>query len=67
MNQPKKVKYQYILEGNDEQWSAVTLRTEAVYGNLAAGTYTFKVKAMNADGFWSDELTYPFPFALHGG
>ena len=60
MNQPKKVKYQYILEGNDEQWSAVTLRTEAVYGNLAAGTYTFKVKAMNADGFWSDELTYPF-------
>mgnify|MGYP003823615375 CR=1 FL=1 len=60
MNQPKKVKYQYILEGNDDHWSAVTLRTEAAYGNLPHGSYTFKVKAMNADGFWSDELVYPF-------
>ncbi len=60
MNQPNRVRYQYKLEGNDEQWSALTLRTEAPYGNLAHGSYTFKVKAMNSEGYWSNELQFPF-------
>ncbi|MCX6297224.1 MAG: SpoIIE family protein phosphatase, partial [Bacteroidetes bacterium] len=56
----KKVKYQYKLEGIDKNWSAITSRTEAPYGNLPQGTYSFKVKAMNSEGFWSKEFIYTF-------
>jgi ligand-binding sensor domain-containing protein len=57
---PKKVKYQYQLKGFDNNWSAITDRTEATYSNLPHGSYTFKVKAMNGDGYWSKEFAYPF-------
>jgi len=60
MHQSEKVKYQYKMEGLEKDWSALSLRTEAPYGNLPNGTYTFKVKAMNSDGYWSDEFHYPF-------
>jgi ligand-binding sensor domain-containing protein len=60
MSQPKKVKYQYILEGIDKYWSALTNQTSIPYGNIAPGTYTFKVKAMNSDGYWSDTFAYTF-------
>ena len=60
MMQPKKVKYQYILEGLDENWSAITNKTSAPYGNLPHGTYTFKVKAMNSEGYWSTPFEYKF-------
>lgn len=57
---PKKVKYQYKLEGIDENWSAITNSTEAPYGNLPHGVYTFKVKAMNSESYWSNEFNYTF-------
>src|SRR4030095_9145390 len=57
---PGKVKYQYKLEGLDDNWSALTSRSEAPYGNLPHGKYTFKVKAVNGDGYWSKEFTYSF-------
>jgi class 3 adenylate cyclase len=58
--QIKKVKYRYKLEGLVENWSALTNRTEAPYGNLPQGRYTFKVKAMNSEGYWSKEFNYSF-------
>jgi len=57
---PRKVKYQYKLEGQDDNWSALTGRSEATYGNLPHGNYTFRVKAMNGDGYWSNEYHYSF-------
>jgi hypothetical protein len=60
LQSPKKVKYQFVLEGLDKRWSALTDRTEAQYGNLPHGKYSFKVKAMNGDGYWSNELNYSF-------
>ncbi|WP_162344286.1 two-component regulator propeller domain-containing protein [Cyclobacterium salsum] len=57
---PKKMKYQYKLEGLDKTWSGITDRSEAPYGNLLHGSYIFKVKAMNGEGMWSSELAYPF-------
>lgn len=56
----KKVKYRYKLDGLDENWSGLTTRTEAPYGNIPGGTYTFKVKAMNSEGYWSNEHCYTF-------
>ena len=58
--QSKKIRYRYTLEGLDENWSALTNRTEAAYGNLPQGSYTFKVKAMNSEGYWSNEFNYSF-------
>ena len=58
--QSNKVKYRYKLEGLDEHWSAMTTRTEAPYGNIPYGAYTFRVKAMNSEGYWSREFKYSF-------
>jgi len=58
--QNKKVRYQYKLEGLDQNWSAPTLSNEASYGNLSPDTYTFKVKAVNREGNWSKQFTYKF-------
>lgn len=60
MDQPQKVKYQYKLEGLDDKWGMVTDRTNASYGNLSAGTYTFMVKAQSSKGYWSKEYHYVF-------
>ena len=56
----KKVKYQYKLEGLDENWSVFSTRNEASYGNLSNGNYTFKVKALNSEGYFSKEFSYSF-------
>jgi ligand-binding sensor domain-containing protein/signal transduction histidine kinase len=58
--QSKKVRYQYKLEGIENNWSATTFQNEVSYGNLPSGYYTFKVKAMNSDGYWSKESSYSF-------
>lgn len=58
--QNKKIKYQFKLEGVDENWSGLTTRREAPYGNLMPGNYTFKVKTINSEGIWSKELNYSF-------
>jgi len=57
---PHKVRYQYMLSGSDKGWGEITEKTEAQYTNLSPGTYTFRVKAMNGDGYWSKEFDYPF-------
>lgn len=60
MRQPHLIKYRYKLEGMDANWNPVTERTTAPYGNVPPGRYTFRVKALNSDGLWSDEFTFPF-------
>ena len=57
---PQKVKYKYFLEGAEKNWSGITEKSYASYGNLTAGTYTFYVKAMNSEGYWSDVKAFNF-------
>lgn len=48
--------YKYRLEGFDDEWITCEIGTHhATYTNLPAGSYTFAVKAINADGVESDE------------
>lgn len=54
---PEKNQYSYMLEGYDDDWHEVGNHHEAVYENLSAGTYTFRVKGTNNDGVWSDHET----------
>lgn len=57
---PQKLRYQYKLEGIDANWSGLNTLAEAPYGNLPPRDYIFKVRAVNADGYWSKTLSYPF-------
>lgn len=64
---PEKNQYAYMLEGYDKEWNYVGNQTRATYANLPAGTYTFRVKATNNDGIWSDKeatitIVVPPPF-----
>ncbi|MCF0054976.1 hybrid sensor histidine kinase/response regulator [Dyadobacter sp. CY356] len=47
-------KYAYMLEGFDQEWNYVGANNSAVYTNLPPGTYTFKVKAQNFSGSWTE-------------
>ena len=53
---PEKNMYAYMLEGFDQKWNYVGNEHKATYTNLPAGTYTFRVKATNNDGIWSDHV-----------
>jgi len=52
---PSNNQYSYQLEGFDSAWIDAGATHRATYTNLAAGDYTFKVRAANADGIWSPE------------
>jgi ligand-binding sensor domain-containing protein/serine phosphatase RsbU (regulator of sigma subunit) len=57
-----KVMYSYILEGQDAEWSPLSVSNEANFSNIASGkTYTFKVKAVNSNGVWN---TTPVSFTF---
>ncbi len=54
------INYQYILEGYDKEWNPVTKKTNATFGNINDGTYTFKLKALSPSGVWCDPIEYTF-------
>ena len=49
------LRYQYILEGADLDWSAPTTERTVNYARLAPGKYRFLVRALNADGVVSQK------------
>ena len=58
---PERVRFRYKLDGFDRSWSDPVSTREAVYTNLGAGSYRFRVSASNSDGLWnSAESTLPF-------
>lgn len=57
---PQDIRYIYKLDGLDNQWSNPTSITSASYGNLNNGNYIFRIKAVNNEGYWSNELSYSF-------
>jgi len=51
---PSKVRYRYILEGFDKQWTQAGSRRTAYYTNLPSRHYRFRVQAANNDGIWNE-------------
>lgn len=51
---PEKNRYAYMLDGFDKKWN-YTLTPTATYTDLPSGTYTFRVRATNSDGVWTNE------------
>jgi signal transduction histidine kinase len=58
--QNNRILYQYKLEGVDQRWNNPTYRTEASYGNLSPGKYTFKLRAVNSLGEQGKETRFSF-------
>jgi len=53
------LRYQYMLEAADKDWSPPTDQRSVIYANLAPGTYRFLVRAVSSDG-----MTSPRPASL---
>lgn len=52
---PEYNRYEYMLEGFDENWLSAGNSGEAVYSRIPAGDYSFKVRASNNDRVWSTQ------------
>ena len=50
---PERVRFRYFLEGYDRGWSEPVATREAIYTNLGAGSYRFRVLARNGEGQWN--------------
>ncbi|MBL4654844.1 MAG: PAS domain S-box protein, partial [Bacteroidia bacterium] len=58
---PENVRYQYKLQGFENNWSPITKETYATYSNIPSGDYTFIVRACNNDGVWNSKTaSYSF-------
>lgn len=50
---PQLNQYKYKLAGFDKDWISAGYERTVTYTNISPGTYSFLVKAANADGLWS--------------
>jgi signal transduction histidine kinase/ligand-binding sensor domain-containing protein len=61
---PDRVRFRYRLDGFDHDWSEPVAERQAVFTNLAPGSYRFRVIASNSEGVWnSAEAVLPFTIA----
>ena len=52
---PEKVRFRYMLEGQDADWKEVVNDREVQYSNLPPGHYRFRVMACNNSGVWNEQ------------
>ena len=51
---PEKVRFRYMLEGQDADWKEVVNDRQVQYSNLPPGAYRFRVVASNNSGVWNE-------------
>ncbi len=51
----QRVRYEYKLEGVDDEWQQVGGARTATYTNIEPAQYTFRLRAVNSDGVVSEE------------
>lgn len=51
---PRKVRFQYRLDGLEKEWVEAGTRRTANYSYLPPGDYRFWVRACNNDGIWNE-------------
>lgn len=56
----RSVRYQYYLEGMENEWNEITSGHTAVYCNLSPGTYIFHVRSTSSNDRWGEVSTYTF-------
>ena len=55
---PSKASFNVMLEGFNDDWQILGNKRVVQYTNLDAGKYTFRVKAANHEGRWSEQEAY---------
>jgi ligand-binding sensor domain-containing protein/signal transduction histidine kinase len=60
---PTRMRFKYMLEGYDSQWTDAGTRREAFYTNLPPGRFRFRVQTCNAEGV-CNEKSPPVEFSL---
>ena len=60
---PHKIKYSYLLQGKDEDWSIPSLVPFASFEDLSHGSYILKIKAAGENLYESDIFRYSFSIA----
>jgi signal transduction histidine kinase len=53
LSTPERVRFRYMLEGFDHDWSGRLGTRQATYTNLPPASYRFRVAAANSEGVWS--------------
>jgi hypothetical protein len=46
---------EYMLEGAESKWTKASAKNEAIYNNLSAGNYKFRVRATGINDAWQTE------------
>lgn len=54
------LRYQFLLEGLNEEWSPLTEVASITFTSLPAGVYNLHMRAVDVDGRMSRELIFPF-------
>jgi len=54
------LKYSWKLEGLEKEWTPLTENNSVSFTNLPGGDYSFRVRAKNEHGEFSDEVVYSF-------
>ncbi len=60
---PQNNRYQYKLEGFDDEWIDLGTRRRVTYTDLDGGQYLLRVKAANSDGIWN-EVGFTLPVSV---
>lgn len=55
LSNPDQVRYQYKLDGYEEEWSDATNVSYAFYGRVEDGNYTFMLRACDGNGNCSEQ------------
>ena len=66
LSDPDHVRFQYRLEGHDDDWVDAKQRRTANYTNVPPGNYQFRVRASNNHGAWDAvEAALPLRFGAY--
>jgi ligand-binding sensor domain-containing protein len=60
LRDPENLRYQYYLEGIDEEWEAITETKLASYSQLPFGSYIFHVRAVDPANEAGEEAQFSF-------
>lgn len=63
---PQRIRYRYLLEGYDADWSEIGEHSSVQFTNLPPGHYRLRIQAAIAGGPWSlREVELPFQVGAH--
>jgi signal transduction histidine kinase/DNA-binding response OmpR family regulator/ligand-binding sensor domain-containing protein len=57
---PNQLRYSYMFEGLDDDWSEPQEENKVEFRNIPAGKHVLKIKAIGAARKWSETFEYPF-------